>query len=363
MSPHHRKPEVVASKLNGWFPNTKNPVIISAPMLGVSNGTLAANVSLAGGFGMVPGAFNLGPDSPDLATLSAELTTARRILGLADRPLTPIPVGVGFILCDSSASHFLSTVIPPLQDHSPQAVWLFAPDLDAEEGFVRGIIDALHASGFIVFFQVGSVAAARKAVQDGADVIVAQGIDAGGHQAAIGSGVVSLVPEVVSMVEDEFKDRGVVVVAAGGIVDGRGVAAVLALGAEAAVMGTRFLVAPEASTADYCRKLILETVDGGVSTAKSSFHDNLQGPGRWPAAYDGRAIVTELYRDHIAGVSLEESQARFSEAKAAGDLSRQITWAGTGIGLVKDARPAGEIVTDVREAAKKRFHAVQSLFQ
>ena len=242
MAPRHER-DLPTSKMNAWFPHTKNPVIISAPMLGPANGTLAAAVSRAGGLGMVPGGFDFTPGGPQLAQLAAELTTAREALGLADRPLTPLPIGVGFILFDASAAHFVETAIPLLQEHSPQAVWLFAPPppAPAQEGLTRRIIDALHESGFIVFFQVGTVAAARQAARDGADVLVAQGADAGGHQFAHGgAGVVSLVPEVVSMLEREFAGREApLVVAAGGIVDGRGVAAALALGAEAAVMGTR----------------------------------------------------------------------------------------------------------------------------
>lgn len=79
-------------------------------------------------------------------------------------------------------------------------------------------------------YQVGTVASARQAVRDGADIVVAQGVDAGGHQFASGAGIVSLVPEVVEMVEREFPGREVVVIAAGGISDGRGVAGALALG-------------------------------------------------------------------------------------------------------------------------------------
>jgi len=78
--------------------------------------------------------------------------------------------------------------------------------------------------------QVGTVGAARQAVKDGADVVVAQGVDAGGHQFASGAGVISLVPEVRTMLDTEFPDRDVALVAAGGIVDGRGVAAALTLG-------------------------------------------------------------------------------------------------------------------------------------
>lgn len=81
----------------------------------------------------------------------------------------------------------------------------------------------------MIFFQVGTVAAARQAVRDGADAVVCQGVDAGGHQFVGGAGVVSLVVEVGDMLEAKG-GREVVVVAAGGIVDGRGVAAALALG-------------------------------------------------------------------------------------------------------------------------------------
>lgn len=78
--------------------------------------------------------------------------------------------------------------------------------------------------------QVGNVAAAREALHDGADVLVAQGIDAGGHQFAAGAGIVSLVPEVKAMVEQEAKGREVAVVAAGGIANGSAVVSAIALG-------------------------------------------------------------------------------------------------------------------------------------
>lgn len=82
----------------------------------------------------------------------------------------------------------------------------------------------------MVFVQVGNVAAAREAVLDGADVLVTQGVDAGGHQFRQGAGIVSFVPEVRTMLEKEFGDKDISIVAAGGIADGRGVAGALALG-------------------------------------------------------------------------------------------------------------------------------------
>lgn len=227
MAPERPEPK---SKLQEWFPNVKQPVIISAPMLGVSNGTLAAQVSKAGGLGMIPGAADFTPGSPHLVSLEKELIAAREVLGIAELTLTPAPVGVGFITASPSVSQFKETALPLLEKYMPQAVWLFAPDPAAEPRAHPAIIAALHEHGFQVFVQVGTVAAAREAVQDGADVIVAQGVDAGGHQFQQGAGVISLVPEIRAMLEREFSSRGIVLVAAGGISDAGGVVAALALG-------------------------------------------------------------------------------------------------------------------------------------
>ncbi|KAM7221314.1 Nitronate monooxygenase [Rhypophila decipiens] len=356
----------IRRKLNAWFPNTLNPVIFSAPMAGYSNGLLAAEVSKAGGFGTIQAGYNFTPTSPSLSNLTKELVSARQALDLSEYPLTPLPIGVGFVICHASFfSSFEKGILPVLQEHSPQAIWLFGADPQfIADGSVRGVIERMHDSGFMVMYQVGTVASARQAVTDGADIIVAQGVDAGGHQFAAGAGVVSLVPEVVDMLEREFPARKeeVVVVAAGGISDGRGVAGALALGAEAAVMGTRFLVAKEASTPEFRRKLLLETSDGGASTVKTTFHDDIQGTTNWPKLYDGRAIRGSSYEDHAKGLPLEENVKLFNEAKEAGDNSRVVMWSGTGVGLLRKEQPAGEIVREAREVAKQRILFLQQTF-
>lgn len=217
------------NKLQTWFPTTKTPIIISAPMLGAANGTLAAAVSQAGGIGMIPGGKDFHPSSPALKTLEAELSAARRYLSLAEDET--LPCGVGFLLFEESITSFIETTIPLLTKHKVRAVWLFAPSPPPPAGnIIKDIIEALHKEEMVVFFQVGNIPAAREAVQNGADVIVAQGVDAGGHQFAKGSGFVSLVPGVVDMLEQEFAERGVVVVAAGGVSEGRGVVAGLGSG-------------------------------------------------------------------------------------------------------------------------------------
>ncbi|CAN8105803.1 unnamed protein product [Discula destructiva] len=356
-----------ANPLREWFPNTKLPIIISAPMLGASNGTLAAQVSKAGGFGIIPAGFDFNPNSAQLSGLAKELEAARSVLGLTEMTLTPAPVGVGFLTCHESVGLFRENVLPILEKYLPQAVWLFAPDPDSTPRAHPDIITACHDHGLKVFVQVGTVAAAREAARDGADVLVAQGVDAGGHQFASGAGVVSLVPEVRRMLQDEkfaaAGDRAIALVAAGGIAHENAVVGAVALGADGVVMGTKFLPAKESLWAEGKKRAVLETEDGGASTVKSTFHDDLAGTAwLWPKKYDGRAIISDSYRDHTTGLPFEENMAKFKEAGEKGDTSRAMNWSGTGVGLVKDAIPAADIVRTVREGAKLRLQAVRFAF-
>lgn len=186
--------------------------------------------------GFLASAFDLGPDSAQLSKLDAELTESRRLL---DETSSRLRIGVSFITGHGSISRFVEVALPIIAKHRPAAVWLFAPaeaDAPAQPRPHRAIIDALRALSDAprVFLQVGNVAAARAAVDDGADVLVCQGVDAGGHQFRRGAGVVSLVPEVRAMLDDEFAGRDVGLLAAGGIATHKGVAAMMALGASLA---------------------------------------------------------------------------------------------------------------------------------
>ncbi|KAI5860596.1 FMN-dependent 2-nitropropane dioxygenase [Durotheca rogersii] len=362
---------MASSRMQSWFPHTAHPLVISAPMDFVTNPKLATEVTKAGGLGFLQGGRDFASESPVLGRLEAQLAQARSLLGLPAND-GDLPVGVGFVLYAASARHFGATAAPILRRHRPAAVWLFAPAPDAP-GTVPGAIRALKGKGGEgaaaawrprVAVQVGSVAAALAAARHGADVVVAQAADAGGHQFVGGAGLVSLVPEVAdALARSGF--AGVAVWAAGGIVDGRGVAAALTLGAEGAVLGTRYMVATESDAQDYKKEAVLATSDGGVNTVKSPLHDHILGNKSWPDAYDGRAIVSASWRDHLAGLPVEENVARFEAAKETGDFSRMITWSipqltsdrrpplksGTGVGLVREALPAAEITRQVREGA------------
>ncbi|KAL7625961.1 hypothetical protein AAE478_002730 [Parahypoxylon ruwenzoriense] len=355
---------MAGSRMKSWFPTTSYPLIVSAPMDFVTNHRLAAEVTKAGGLGFIQGGRDFSPGSSKLEFLEHQLAEASKLLPQqktsadygVDNP--PLSIGVGFIMYPASAQHFAQTTVPILQRHRPVAVWLFAPAPDAP-GTIHDAIRTLKTAGGSswkpkVVVQVGSVSAALDAVRHGADIIVAQGIDAGGHQWARGAGIVSLVPEIVDALRrDEFADREIAVWAAGGIAEGRGVAAALALGAEAAVLGTRYMVATESDAQDYKRKAIISTSDGGANTVKSQLHDHIQGNMSWPDIYDGRAVITPTYRDQVSGVPLDENTRRYNAAKEADDISRMVTWSGTGVGLVKEELPAAEITKRVREGALK----------
>ncbi|KAM0272558.1 hypothetical protein ACHAQH_008668 [Verticillium albo-atrum] len=341
------------SKLFPWFPHARSPIIINAPMMITANAALATEVTKAGGIGFLGAGFDLSAASVEkgqLRDLSTGLTEARILLNLP--PTAVLPLGVGFITAHETAPQFAANALPILKSHHVSAAWLFAPHPETKPH--SAIIAALHEAEIKVFVQVGNVAAAREAVRDGADVLVAQGVDAGGHQFERGCGVVALLPEVRALLANEFPGRDIAVVAAGGIVEASGVAAAMALGAEGVVMGTRFIATPEAGFTEEYKALVVKTTDGGLTTWKTPFHDQLVASGLWKPGFDGRAIIGDIHREHMqGGVTVEESRERLKTGWPEEEAKSMIgKWAGAGVGMVKEVKPAGEVVTEVRDGAK-----------
>jgi nitronate monooxygenase len=193
------------------------------------------------------------------------------------------------------------------------------------------------------------------------DVLVIQGSDAGGHGLEKCAGLISLLPEVDDAVSSYCRQNEIptpALVAAGGIMDGRGVAASIALGASGVVMGTRYLACPESNMAKGYQDAVLKASDGGVNTARGKLYDSLRGTTNWPARYGGRSVLNESWHDAAKGMSFEENKKLHDEAIKKGDEgwgehARLTTYAGTGVGLVKDVKPAADVTREVRE------HAVQ----
>ncbi|MCJ1249222.1 hypothetical protein MMC30_006445 [Trapelia coarctata] len=336
------------SSLSALYPWTHSPLLINAPMAGFAGSALAAAVSKAHGFGFIGSAF-------DMSALATALEEASQLFFNA--PVPPegeeLPIGFGVLIFLVKAE----AVVPLVQKFRPAAVWLFGAGELEEYGVwadkVRGV------SGTRVWVQIGSVAGAvRVAEVARPDVLVLQGLDAGGHGWEKGAGIVSLFPEA----QDALVEKGfghIHLCAAGGIADGRGVAAALALGAEGVVMGTRFLSAPEttAPTQGH-REAILRTSDGGQNTVRAKVFDEVRGPNVWPVLFDGRGVVTDSYTDFAGGGGIEEVRRLYKEAvegegKGFAEGNRRVTvWAGTGVGLVRRIQPAREIVEEVREGAR-----------
>ena len=222
-------------------------------------------------------------------------------------------------------------------------------------GDPSGYVDSVHDAGGLVIHTVGSVEEARRAVGCGVDIVIAQGWEAGGH---VWSGVATLplVPAVVDAVAP------VPVIAAGGIGDARGVAAVFALGAQGAMLGTRFLLADEMPIhEEYRRRLIAAT------ETDAEWYPNLYAVG-WPVDASHRAIhnsTAEIWEaagrpapgsrpgegEVIAHFASGEPIVRYEPAPpmvgTTGEIEPLSLWAGQSVALARRSQPASEIVTEL----------------
>ncbi|KAF2439802.1 inosine monophosphate dehydrogenase [Karstenula rhodostoma CBS 690.94] len=338
--------------LSSYLPWTSSPLLISAPMGGFAWAPLATAVSLAGGLGLI-GSLN------DMSQLSTQLSQARSTFAASSnaaiKASSTLPLGVGILafICK------IEDVVPVIREFKPAVVWLFAAK---QLGDYRAWVDALRGASpeTRVWIQVGNVEAALYVANHARpDAICLQGADAGGHGFEKGAGVISLVPEAADALRREgFGD--VPLLASGGIVDGRGVAAALALGAAGVVMGTRFLASREVTIHPVAQAAVVEAEDGGQVTKRSKLFDQLKGPNVWPEAYDGRSLVVRSYEDYVGGVGLEEIQRLHNEAVlqdhkgyATGRKGRAAIWAGTGVGIVREVEGAADIIEKVRREAKR----------
>lgn len=312
--------------------------VISAGMAFVARAPLTAAVSAAGGFGTL-GASGMTPEF-----LESEIA--------AIRDETDRPFGVNFIPRFIEAAH-----VRACAEMGVPAVTFFWDQPEAEW------IQLLKQAGTRVWVQVGSPEQAQAAVAAGADAVIAQGSEAGGHNLGR-AGTLALVPVVVDAVAP------VPVFASGGIADGRGLVAVLALGAEAAVLGTRFVAAVEADVnADYRQRIIDAPVDATVRHLVFGFDfPDARVRGLRNAVvreWEGRDDPPP-YRDldpesqPVIGETDMFGQklplVRFMglppTASTTGDLEQMSLLAGESCGLINDVRPVAEILAGLREQAE-----------
>lgn len=299
--------------------------ILLAPMALVSGGRLAAAVTRAGGLGLIGGGY---PDAEWLQTQIDRAEGAR--------------VGYGFITWSLARN---PGVLDLALDRGPAAVML-------SFGELAPFADRIHAAGVPLIAQVQNLDQARRALDAGAEVIVAQGCEAGGHGMSVRS-TFTLVPEVVDVVAD--RSPATLVAAAGGVGDGRGLAAALALGADGAVVGTRFWATPEALVSPKAQQRAVAA--GGDDTVRTRVYDVVRRLD-WPAGYTVRALNNAFlgtWHGNEAELSarLPEAIDAYEKAVAAEDFDTAAILIGEAVGVIREVRPAAEIVAEMVGDAKR----------
>ena len=306
--------------------------IVLAPMGGVSGGKLAAAVTEAGGLGIIGGGYG----NPKAGYGGHDFMEREfRAAGNAR-------VGVGYITW--SLAQF-SELLDQALDRKPAAFFISFGD---EMQFARKI----KAAGTLLICQVQDVEGARRAAGAGADIIVAQGTEAGGHGAQTRA-TLALVPAVVDAVHP------IPVLAAGGIADGRGLAAALMLGASGALVGTRFWATPEALGHDNAKELLLKS--SGDRTMRTRIFDIIREID-WPQGYSGRALANDFTaawhgREAELVSCIGTEKERFWSAMRDGDVSTAVVFAGEGVDLIHAIKPAAEIVREIAADAEALLRA------
>ena len=299
----------------------RHPIAL-APMGGSAGGALAAAVSRGGGLGMV------GAGQGDPRWMDRELPV------VADQP--DLPWGVGFLAWAAGVDAVRHALA-----YGPRAVMLSFGDPGpfAEE---------VRAAGAVLVVQVTDLAEARRAVDVGADVIVAQGTEAGGHGARRGRSTLPFVPVVVDLVAPTP------VLAAGGIADGRGVAAALVLGAAGAVVGTRFQATAEALV----DPATVEAIVAGRAedTERNRVLDLARGSA-WPERYTARTLghpYLDRWRDREADLAADTAaRLSYQDDVARGAIPALPRWAGEAVDLVTDVPSAADLVASLAGGAEE----------
>jgi nitronate monooxygenase len=312
--------------------------ILCAPMAYVTGGELAAAVSRAGGLGIVGGGYagTLGGE-PDLET---ELGRAKGE-----------KVGIGFI---SWALANAQNALTKALQHKPFCVFLSFGD-------PRPFATEIHNAGAELICQVQYLSQIDAALNAGAVAVVVQGTEAGGHGAT--RSTFPFVPEAA----DYLKRRSpqTLLIAAGGIGDGRGLAAALMLGADGVLVGSRFWASAEALTPPpHTDKAIAASGDGTIRTRAL---DALRGVP-WPREYSYRFLKNKLTdewadREGEAFRAFGTRSAEYAQARAQNNLDMVAVTCGEIVGLLKDRPPAGAIVKSMvaqaadllRKSAKLKF--------
>lgn len=301
----------------------KHP-IIQAPMAFAAGGALASAVSQAGGLGLIGGAYG------DETWISDQFEAA------GDQQ-----VGCGFITWSlKNKPELLDRVL----ERKPSVVFL-------SFGNPAPFIKQAKAENVPVICQIQTLKDAKHAIDVGADIIVAQGTEAGGHGEK--RATFTLVPEVANYISTHAPDT--LLCAAGGVGDGRGLAAALMLGADGVVIGSRFWASCETLVHP---KMLQAAIDAnGDETIRTSIVDVVRKID-WPERYNARILRNEFadkWHDDVDGLkaNLKSESVKWREALAVGQASIANAFVGEVAGLIHDIKPASEILARIANEAER----------
>ena len=302
----------------------QHPVVLGGMGSGATGHKLVSAVSGAGGLGVLSASW-LSP-----ADQQAEVEQIRE---LTDRPF-----GLNHLLCFVNEERFAASL--DLRPRVMSTAWPWSTQ-ELTPYWKRA-----HETGALVMHMVSSVSEAERAAEAGADIIVAQGTEGGGHVGWIGS--MALVPMVVRAVSP------IPVLAAGGVADGAGLAAALALGAEGVLLGTRFLASHESPVPDGFKRTIIES--DGHDTLLTELPDIAAGrvwPGAMSRVRRNRFIERWAAREWEVRQRRSEIAEQVADARRRDDTEEYTLGTGQTAGLITELKPAAQIVRDVVDEAER----------
>lgn len=289
--------------------------LVQGGMAWVADASLAAAVSNGGGLGIIAAA-NMPPD-----LLEIQLQKVRT--------LTDKPFGVNIMLMSPTVDQVIDLV-----------AGYRVPIVTTGAGSPGKVIEILKPLGTIIVPVIASVAQAKRVEKQGADAVVAEGMEAGGHIGELTTMV--LIPQIVDSVE-------IPVIAAGGIADGRGVAAAFALGAEGVQVGTRFICCEESTVHRAYKEAVLNARDrSNVVTGRFTGH---------PVRCLKNKLTSKFEELEKSGATVEEYErlgaGKLRAAVVDGDVEWGSVMAGQSAALVNDILPVAEIITELFSGAER----------
>ncbi|KAJ6556150.1 hypothetical protein B0H19DRAFT_947822 [Mycena capillaripes] len=285
-----------------------------------AGGELAGQVVKSGGFAFIPA----GDDT--VANLKKEIKDFTDIV--KPSAAEQLPCGVGFLGWYLEAGH-TDQLIAALDLKVKAVFFAFSDHMDRWVSFVRSY-DQATGRKTVIFIVVHDGPQAATAAALGADVVVAQGIEAGGHGAEYNAPLMVQ----LSVVQKAMPANGPLIVVAGGIMTGSHIAAYLAAGAHGCLLGTRLVMAKESYYTSSQRANMVASKSTSA-TERTLIFDIMVGSLGWPVGIDGRALKNKTTNEYRAGEPVDEIRAKYEEASQQGDGNRIATWAGLGVVLLK----------------------------